>query len=104
MIFVSRFVPYSAIALWPFIFIKEEALRQDDVLIHHERIHHRQQLELLVLPFYVLYVLNYFINLLRYKNHYRAYREICFEREAFASDGNLSYLHQRKLFAFLRFL
>jgi hypothetical protein len=70
---------------------------------HHERIHHTQQVELLLMGFYILYGLNYLLNLFRYRNHRKAYREIIFEREAYAMDKDPAYLKQRKLFAFLDF-
>ena len=37
-----------------------------------------------VILFYVWYVIEYIIRLLLYRNHYRAYRNIVFEREAVA--------------------
>ncbi len=103
MILVIRFVPYSAMALYPFILVKREEMKQNVILIHHEKIHHRQQLELLIVPFYLLYLFNYLYNLLRYRNHYKAYREIIFEREAFQMDNDLDYLSRRKMFAFVKF-
>jgi hypothetical protein len=103
MIFTSRLVPYSAIALYPFIFIRHEGLRNNASLIHHEKIHHRQQLELLIVGFYMLYGINYLFNLLKYRAHYKAYREIIFEREAYAMDKDFGYLKRRKLFAFLKY-
>ena len=103
MIIVSRLVPYSAMAIYPFIFIKKKEMKNDTVLIYHERIHHRQQLELLIIPFYILYLFNYLLNLLRYKNHYKAYREIIFEREAYTMENDFEYLNRRKTFGILRF-
>lgn len=103
MILVTRFVPYSAMALYPFILIKRDELRNNAELIHHEKIHHRQQLELLLVGFYILYGVNYLLNLIKHRSHYKAYREIIFEREAFAMDKDLDYLRRRKIFAFLKF-
>ena len=103
MILVTRFVPYSAMALYPFILIRRSELRNNAELIHHEKIHHRQQLELLLIGFYILYGINYIFNLLKYRAHYKAYREIIFEREAFAMDKDLNYLKTRKMFAFMKF-
>ena len=80
MILTTRFVPYSAMAIYPFILVKRKEFSENAVLINHERIHHRQQLELLIIPFYLVYLLNYLVNLIRYRNHYRAYKEIIFER------------------------
>ena len=43
-----------ALAFYPFI-IMPRATVIDDILINHERIHLRQQLEMLLLPFYICY-------------------------------------------------
>ena len=104
MILTTRFVPYSAMAIYPFILVKRKEFSENAVLINHERIHHRQQLELLIIPVYLVYLLNYVVNLIRYRNHYRAYKEIIFEREAFAQDADLDYLNKRKLYSFLKFI
>lgn len=103
MILVTRLVPYSAMALYPFILVKHDVLKNDAVLIHHEKIHHRQQLELLLIGFYVLYLANYIFNLLKYRSHSIAYKQIIFEREAFTMDKELDYLSKREIFAFLKF-
>ena len=71
---------------------------------NHEKIHLRQQLELLVIPFYLLYLINYIINLVGYKKHYLAYLNICFEREAYRYESDFLYLKKRKKWSFLKFL
>lgn len=71
----------------------------DKYVINHERIHNAQQRELLWIPFYILYVLEYLWLLLRYRNHDRAYNSISFEREAYAHGHDLSYLPRRHRFA-----
>lgn len=98
------FLKPNGMALFPFILIRVEGYKNDKQLINHEKIHLWQQLELLVVPFYILYILNYALNLLRYKNHDDAYRNILFEREAYANDADLDYLKNRKIFSWLRFL
>ncbi|AFD55134.1 hypothetical protein RA0C_0118 [Riemerella anatipestifer ATCC 11845 = DSM 15868] len=65
--------------------------------MNHEKIHLRQQLELLILPFFVWYGLNYLWNLIKYKNHREAYRNIIFEQEAYENQNDLEYLKNRKL-------
>lgn len=90
-------------ALFPFILLKDKHQKTDRVLVNHERIHLRQQMELLVLPFYLLYLLNYLINLLRYKNHYLAYFNIVFEKEAYACDRKPGYLNNRPFYAWLKY-
>lgn len=97
-------LPANAMALFPFIILKNEGQKKDRILINHEQIHLRQQLELLILPFYIFYLLNYFINLLRYRNHYQAYFNISFEREAYRFEADLNYLSERKWLNWVRFL
>lgn len=97
-------LPASGMALFPFILVKNVHLKAERSLINHERIHLRQQLELLVIPFYLLYLLHYLINLVRYHNHYQAYLHICFEREAFTFEQQLDYLQQRKWYSWIRFI
>lgn len=93
----------NAMALFPFILVKEVAFKHDDVLIRHERIHLRQEVELLVIPFYVLYLFNYGVNLIRLKDYNKAYRQIIFEREAYTNEAVPGYLKKRKLWAWLKY-
>jgi hypothetical protein len=72
---------YSAITLFPFVFHNERRLSERE--LRHETIHLWQQLALLVVLFYVLYLLFWIVGLLRYRSHDRAYRSIPFERSAY---------------------
>jgi hypothetical protein len=91
----------SGIALFPFVFFANRSYRNDPVLITHERIHLRQQVELGILPFYILYVLNFLVNYAYYKNGEKAYRNVVFEREAYACQFDTGYLQKRRLWAFI---
>lgn len=91
-------------AIFPFILLRDKDLRLNQRLINHERIHLRQQLELLIIPFYVWYFIEYLFRLIQYKNAHQAYMNISFEREAYQNDEDLEFLQNRKLFNFLRFL
>ena len=93
----------NAMAIYPFIILQNKHQKTNKTLVNHERIHLRQQLELLILPFYLLYALNYLLNLIRLKNHYLAYFNIRFEREAYANEGDLNYLSHRKFFSWFRY-
>jgi hypothetical protein len=97
------FLPASGMALFPFILVKTHELKTNRVIINHENIHLRQQLELLLIPFYILYLLNYLLNLLYYMKHDKAYRNIIFEREAYINERNQGYLEQRKFWAWAQF-
>lgn len=90
--------------MYPFILLRDGAMKDDAVIMNHERIHHRQQLELLIIPFYVLYLLNYLLNRMQYRNHRNAYLNIVFEREAYAHERDPIYLNRRKSFSFLKFI
>lgn len=105
MIKINKFmVPngYRAITLYPFIFVRNGSDKYDKVLINHERIHLRQQLELLVIIFYIWYILDYFIKLCKLGSRSKAYRNIIFEREAYDNQDNLDYLKSRKCYQYLR--
>ncbi|MCW8981905.1 MAG: hypothetical protein OQJ83_11015 [Altibacter sp.] len=107
IVVVNRFLlrkSFSGITLWPFIILKHSGLRKDLVFLNHERIHFRQQTELLVLPFYVWYMLEYVIRLLQYKDRYKAYKNISFEREAYTHEKDLDYLKKRSFWRFIYFL
>jgi hypothetical protein len=95
---------FAGIALWPFIIVRSKEYSCNAVFMNHERIHLRQQLELLVLPFYVWYGLEYLLRLVYYKDRHKAYRNISFEREAYANEENLDYLKERRFWGFMRYL
>ena len=90
-------------ALFPFILVDSEKDKYDKVLINHEKIHLYQQLEMAIIPFYLVYLGNYFIQLIHYKKHHSAYMNIVFEREAYQNEWNLEYLQSRKLWAFWKY-
>lgn len=92
-----------AIALWPFIFIKYDALKYDPCLVNHERIHLRQQLEMGILFFYLFYVIEFLYHYIKHRNINLAYFSISFEKEAFANDKNLSYLKKRKFWGWWKY-
>lgn len=95
-------LPADAMAIYPLMIFKKQILKTSQVIINHEKIHFRQQLELLIVFFYPLYFMHYLINLLKYRKHHQAYYQICFEKEAYANERNLGYLSTRKPYAWLR--
>lgn len=99
-----RWMPgrHSGMALYPFILLRHP--ESSDRLLRHERIHLRQQLELLILPFYMWYFLEYLIHRANGLSHDAAYRSISFEREAFTHDWDADYLAERSLWSFRKYL
>ena len=106
-IIVSKYlIPkgYAGMTVFPFIILKSNYLLENKVTINHEKIHIRQQLELLIIPFYVLYFGNMLINYYKYRNFQKAYRNIIFEREAYTNEKNLDYLQSRSFWGFTKYL
>ncbi len=107
MILISKYlVPkgYTGVTIYPFVFLKNHHLKKDTLLINHERIHLRQQLELLILPFYLFYMIEFAIRLIQYKSWKSAYRNISFEREAYGNEDDLEYLNTRKMWQFVKYI
>jgi len=117
----NKFIPfpgYKCINLFGILFARDNA-KIDDVTINHEAIHSRQFVELMVLfavatvfirwwlpvfapfAFYVWYIVEWIIRLFKKGN---AYRNISFEREAYANQGDFSYPKGRGWFNFLKYL
>ncbi|MES2544843.1 MAG: hypothetical protein V4548_08150 [Bacteroidota bacterium] len=95
---------FTGLTIFPFIILKNEKDRSNAILLNHEKIHIRQQLELLIVLFFVLYAFEFLIRLLIYKNKTMAYKNISFEREAYTKEKDLHYLKQRSFFRFIKFL
>ena len=95
---------YRGITLFPFIFFLRKEDKRNVVLVNHEKIHIRQQLELLVIPFFIWYGLEFLVRLFQYKNRREAYRNISFEREAYTNEKDLDYLEQRSFWSFLKYV
>ena len=95
---------YVGLSLWPFIILKNPSLKEDAVLINHEKIHLKQQLELLIIPFYIWYLTEWFVRAIIYFDTYKAYQNISFEREAYVNEKRMDYLEKRKPLSFIKYL
>jgi hypothetical protein len=95
---------FRGLTTFPFIFLRYATDKENLVFVNHEKIHLRQQLELLILPFFIWYFLEYLVRLVQYRNRELAYRNISFEREAYTNETNLDYLKSRSLLRFAKYL
>ncbi|TDE02076.1 hypothetical protein [Flavobacterium sandaracinum] len=95
---------YRGVTLFPFVLLKYREDLKDTILINHEKIHLRQQVELLIVPFFIWYLLEYIFRLFQYKSANLAYRNISFEREAYANEKNNQYLARRSFFRFIEYV
>ncbi|WP_270089510.1 hypothetical protein [Sphingobacterium sp. SYP-B4668] len=93
-----------AVTIYPFIFLKKRQLLDDQTLINHERIHLRQALELGILFFYIWYLIEFGIRMLRYRNFRKAYLMISFEQEAYLHEQDSHYLDRRRYWQFWRYI
>lgn len=95
----NRLIPfkgYCAIAIWPFIFVREGEVVTEAVM-NHERIHGRQQVEMLLVGFYLWYLIEWVVRGFTYER-------ISFEREATENESDLDYLSKRKHYAWVKYL
>ena len=104
MIIKCRFVPKDfCVNLFGTLWVKDPSWI-DRHVVNHERIHTAQQRELLWIPFYLFYFVEWIIRLLIERNVNRAYMNLSFEREAYAHGHDLNYLSRRKHYAWLKLL
>ena len=97
----SLVINVYAITLWPFIFIRDEGNLR---IINHESIHLKQQKELLIVLFYILYGMFWLYHFIKLRNKVAAYYAIPFEKEAYENDNNLDYLKNRKFYSWVNYL
>lgn len=74
----------------------------------HEKIHTEQMKELLYIPFYILYILEYIIRWcisffkMSLPDSHKIYRSISFEQEAYQNEENMDYLKTRKRYNWIK--
>lgn len=102
----KRFPPkgFTAINLFGIIIGRKEYGNLSRIELNHEKIHTYQMKELLWVFFYLIYLIEWLIRLIQYRDPIKAYYNISFEREAYSNDKNLDYLLQRKLFSSVSYL
>lgn len=104
---------FTAINLFGVVFVRKEILPQHNIsirdwekMLNHELIHTAQMKELLYVPFYLLYGIEWLIRLAMYRNTREAYRNISFEREAYDNQAYFDYIvhKERKPYAFIKYI
>lgn len=104
---IPAWFPYAATAFIIWVFVKKKYVDQDGsiqplTLARHEYIHLAQQRELLYVPFFALYLLEFIIRLLGTLSWRTAYRAISFEQEARAQQEHP--ITERKPYGWFVFL
>lgn len=94
------FKGFQAINLFGVVFARNEYKELNPRTLNHEAIHTAQMREMLYLGFYIWYLVEWLIKLLKYGR--KAYENISFEREAYTYQYDYTYLYRRKHFAWWR--
>lgn len=95
------FKALNLFGIWLFV-RKGETLTEKE--LNHENIHSIQWRETWYMGFALLYVFHLLYLLLVYWNFHKAYRNICFELEAYNNDDYPNYLIYREKYAWKDYL
>ena len=79
--FIRYFTPknISGISIFPFIILERKEIKEDKTFVQHEMIHIRQQMELILILFIILYYLEFLILFIKYGNLQQAYRYVLYK-------------------------
>jgi hypothetical protein len=105
-IIVNKLLPpkgYVAINLFGFLLCRDRK-KVTRIVINHEKIHTAQMRELLYVFFYILYGIEFLLRLWLYLDWHAAYRNISFEREAYAKEKYFPYMSKRKHYAWINYI
>lgn len=92
----------TGMTIFPFIFMRKDSV--NSAVLNHESIHIRQQLETLIIGFYIMYLLFWLWNSITHFLPGGAYYRIPFEKEAYLNETNPNYLKTRKPFSWFRYI
>ena len=93
----------TGITLAPFgIYLKESSFN-DESTRNHEKIHWKQQIEMLVLFFYIWYLIEWGIRIIT-QGFKQAYYHISFEQEAYSNEDDENFLKTRKHYFWIKYL
>ena len=97
------FKGFAAINICGIVFVRR-GVTIDDRMKRHESIHTRQMLELLIVFFYLWYEVEWIVKCIKYRSARIAYRNVSFEREAYANQDYILYTDTRGTLAFLEYV
>ena len=87
---IIPFPGFKCINLFGFLFARSKMKERD---INHEAIHTAQMKELLYIPFYIIYGIEAI---------FKKYKNVSFEKEAYANQEDFEYLKNRRHYAMWR--
>jgi len=93
-----------AITIYPFLIVRPDTRNNKD-LLRHETIHIRQQIELLIIGAWLLYIVEYcWAKFFKKLDARQAYYFTALEQEAHRNDRDENYLKKRKPYAVLKYI
>ena len=100
------------VTFFPFIFLVDfvnppedmEIIYKPEEIVNHETIHFQQALETGIIGFYAIFLLEFIIKSIIYRNIKDGYRNISFEVEAYKYMKNMKYLENRKRYTWVRYI
>lgn len=91
------------LTLAPFgIYVRDDEVLNNEKTINHEKIHWKQQCELFIIFFYILYIIEYLIR--KMFQGKKAYINISFEKEAYVNANDKNYLKNRKWHSWIKYI
>lgn len=106
-IVVNKVIPfgnYATINLFGILFTKIKTGILNKYTINHESIHTAQMKEMGYIFFYLWYGIEYLCIRLFHKKQGDAYHDVSFEEEAYKYQRDLTYLQNRKHYAWFKYL
>lgn len=103
MVIRNSLIPFKgfrAMNLFGIIFVRKDC-EFPDYSLNHEKIHTAQIIECGFIFFYIIYLMEFLINLITYRDFLRAYYSISFEKEAYFYQHDMTYLSKRKHYNWL---
>lgn len=108
----NKYIPFKgfvALTLFNLIIVRKELehvfIRKKDLIVNHESIHVAQMRDFCKwLPiggtiFYILYLFEWLYKVLfKFPFSHKAYKDVSFEKEAYANEDNLAYINTRRKF------
>lgn len=101
----NKFIPikgFKAINLFGVLFVRGNAVISEKTL-RHEHIHTMQMREMLYVPFYLWYGIEYVIRFFGW-GFGKPYDRMSFEREAYGNEHDVDYPKTRKHFSWFKYI
>ena len=101
---LGKVLPIEPSAISFFVFVWTTFQHPDRRLVTHETIHFQQQLELLFVGQWLLYLAFYLKGLFDFGDGRQAYVNNPFEREAYFNQSNPDYLARRRRYSWVHYI